>query len=178
MKCLSADPDLAQIPQCERPRAMQTLYIATGCDYISFFRGLGKVSFLSTFFQHATFIAGQSDTVLGSIGRVSVDDMQSNAYLSFLRLIGCAYFRKHTSAFQLETPEALFHSITPTGDAFQQHSKWLGVIRSTVHQRMENESDSMPSTEALGLHWKRCLWVIHVWNSASQNNICLPSKCT
>ena len=110
MKCLSTDPDLAQIPQCDRPRAMQTLYIARGCDYTSFFRGLGKVSF----FQHATFIAGQSETtLLGSIGRVSVrvsvDNMRSNAYLSFLWLIVCASFRKHTSAFHLEK-----HCFTPS----------------------------------------------------------------
>ena len=29
----------------------------------------------------------------------------------------------------------------------------------------------MPSTEALGLHCKRCLWVINLWNSALQNQV-------
>ena len=176
LRCLQNDPDLAQIPESARPQAIQTLYVATGCDYTSFFSGLGKVSFLSTFFQHASFIAGTIDTnISGSIGHVSLDT-KSDAYLSFLRLVGCAYFRKHTSAFQLQTPEALFHSIPATNGALDSHSKWLSKIRSTVRQRPDRESDSMPSTEALGLHWKRCVWVLQMWNCATHNDIYLPGK--
>ena len=47
---LSMDPDLPQIPSITRPQVLQTLYVATGCDYTSFFTGLGKVTFLATFF--------------------------------------------------------------------------------------------------------------------------------
>jgi len=77
--------------------------------------------------------------------------------LSFLRLVGCTYFWKHTSTFQLQTPEALFYSIPATSGALDGHSKWLGKIHSTVCQHLDRESDSMPSTESLGLHWKRCI---------------------
>ncbi len=34
--CLQTNPDLAQIPDSARTQAMQTLYVATGCDYTSF----------------------------------------------------------------------------------------------------------------------------------------------
>lgn len=174
--CLDSDPDLAQIVESTRPQTLQTLYVATGCDYTSFFHGIGKVSFLTTFFQHASFIAGREDAnTYGSIGQITLDSNNS-AYLSFLRLVGCAYFRKHASGFPLQTPEALFHSIPATNTALDKHSKWLSTIRCAVHQRIDNESDSLPSTDALLLHWRRCLWVIAFWRSATENNISLPSK--
>ena len=39
----------------------QSLYVYTGCDYTSFFVGVGKCTFLATFFQYASFIASGSD---------------------------------------------------------------------------------------------------------------------
>ena len=84
------DPDLSQIPPHLRPQVLQTIYICTGCDYTSFFNGIGKVSFLSTFFQHATFIAAHTEYP-GSLG--SLDSMTQ---YSFLQLIGCAYFKQHS----------------------------------------------------------------------------------
>ena len=32
------------------PQALQSLYVCTGCDYVSFFVGMGKASF---FYQHS-----------------------------------------------------------------------------------------------------------------------------
>ena len=54
---LHSDPDLHGVPTELRPQALQSLYICTGCDYGSLFRGVGKVSYLSTIFQYASFIA-------------------------------------------------------------------------------------------------------------------------
>ena len=86
---LTKDPDLSEIHIQTRPQVLQSIYVATGCDYTSFFNGLGKVTFLATFFQHAAFIAGRNSPP-GTIGEMSLD-LQSNAKFSFLRLIGCAY---------------------------------------------------------------------------------------
>ena len=58
IRALENDPDMAGIPSTLRAQALQSLYVCTGCDYVSFFRGLGKVSFMTTFFQYASFIAG------------------------------------------------------------------------------------------------------------------------
>ena len=119
------DPDLSQIPPHLRPQVLQTIYVCTGCDYTSFFNGLGKVSFLTTFFQHATFIAGGSDPV-GSLGSLNSEDTM--AQYSFLRLVGCAYYKQHASAFRTQTPEALFHSFKG-GCIHDQHNSWLASIR-------------------------------------------------
>ena len=36
MSVLTTDPDLSEIPPGERPQVLQSIYIATGCDYTSF----------------------------------------------------------------------------------------------------------------------------------------------
>lgn len=74
---LENDPDLFKILPSIRPQVLQSLYVATGCDYISFFSGLGKASFLSTLFQYATFIAKGEDPP-GSIGTVSLHKESRN----------------------------------------------------------------------------------------------------
>ena len=171
---LQKDPDLSQIPQLIRPQVIQSLYVATGCDYTSFFTGLGKVSFLATFFQHASFIAG-CNAPPGTMGEMSTGQ-DSNSKFSFLRLIGCAYYKQHTSTFRSQTPEALFYSICDTNTVYEHHAKWLAMIRSTVRQRVDTESKSIPSTEALLLHWKRCTWVVAMWHCATLNHINLPGS--
>ena len=172
LTALQNDPDLSQLPPCTRPQALQSLYVATGCDYTSFFVGLGKVSFLATFYQHASFIAGGSDPP-GTIGETCLDS-ESPSKFSFLRLVGCSYFRQHTSGFKLQTPEALYYSISDATSCYDHHDKWLAKIRTIVRQRVDRENKSMPSTDALLLHWRRCTWVLGMWHCATQNRIELP----
>lgn len=135
------------------------------------------MSFLTTFFQHATFIASGNDP-LGSIGELhDIHASESTTCVSrysFLRLVGCAYYKQHTSAFKSKTPEALFHSVSGGTSTYDHHNRWLTKIRTTVQQRVITEATSMPSTEALLLHWKRCTWVLAMWNSAIQNKLDLP----
>ena len=75
---ITRDPDLSGIPPSGRPQALQTLYVCTGCDYVSFFAGIGKCSFLSTFFQHASFIASNSPP--GSIGMISLNKQDKSLF--------------------------------------------------------------------------------------------------
>ena len=155
---LGMDPDLSQIPPLTRPQLLQSLYVATGSDYTSFFNGIGKVSFLATFFQHASFISGFNGPP-GTMGEVAFD--KPNTKFSFLHPVGCAYYKHHISAFRTQTPEALFNSINAS-TTYEQHDIWLAKIRSVVRQRADIESKSMPSTESLLLHWKRCMGPKHV----------------
>ena len=45
------DPDFATIPPSLLPSAVQVVYICTGCDFVSFFNGHGKATFLATLFE-------------------------------------------------------------------------------------------------------------------------------
>ena len=170
LDALDKDPDLVSIPSEQRPQLLQSIYACTGCDYISFFRGLGKVSFLKAIFEHASFIAGDAD-LPGSLGYID-----TNSILSFLRLVGCTYFNKHKSGFKEQTPRALYHTISNSTSTEEHHYEWLTKIREVVWERADTEHNMLPTTEALRLHWKRCLWVLKMWHSAQDNDIHLPGK--
>ncbi len=58
VQALDSDPDLATLSRSSLPSTCQMLFVCTGCDYISFFKGLGKASFLNAFYQYAPFICG------------------------------------------------------------------------------------------------------------------------
>ena len=88
--------------------------------------------------------------------------------LSFLRLVECAYLRKHSSAFELHTPEALFHS-TEGNSMTEHHEKWLTSIRRTVWQRADSKGHNVPSTETLML-------ITALWHLSTVNERELPCK--
>ena len=152
---LNNDPDLSQIPVHLRPQVLQSLYVATGCDYTSFFTGLGKVSLLTTFFQHATFITSGNDPS-GSMGElhvhVSGNAEATNSRYSFLRLIGCAYYKQHTSAFRSHKHMRHFFTVstvahllmTTTTDGFLklevQYDKGSILNQSQCHQQRHSYS--------------------------------------
>ena len=125
---------MVHIPSAEIAGTIQTLFVCTGCDYVSFFSGIGKASFFKTFFEKATFISNDSMGHL-SQPRATLPEVTENCFLAFLRLVGCAYFKKHQNAFQGITPESLFHSFG-TESAEDQHYKWLEQIRHTIWDRV------------------------------------------
>ena len=45
------DRELGTISDSRLLQCLQTLYVITGCDYTSFFHGIGKVAFLKTFYR-------------------------------------------------------------------------------------------------------------------------------
>ena len=148
------DPELAPVNPALSPSVMQMTFISTGCDFISFFHGLGKANFLATLFLYCKFICSNTDLVPGTLA-----DMDStNGFLSFTRLVGCAYFRKHKGVFlpSYPSPMALFNSLdnkdlVPSG----HHSVWLDKIREKIWSRIKYEEEMIPSNEALLRHWKR-----------------------
>lgn len=89
--------------------------------------------------------------------------------------MGCAYFRSHASAFEFTSPVALYNSVNVIGsDTYDTHKKWLTLIRKAVWLRADMETQNMPSVEALKLHWCRCLWILGLWHSSTENDIDLP----
>ncbi len=56
-------------------------------------------------------------------------------------------------------------------DTGKHHEEWMRSIRKTVWLRADKESDNVPSTDALRLHWRRSQWVLCMWNNSTQNHI-------
>jgi len=86
------DFDLRSIPQNDLGLVLQTLFICSGCDYISYFRSMGKATVLNGFFQYASFICGQN--MPGCLHDTSPYNKQQG-FLAFIRLVGSLYFKKN-----------------------------------------------------------------------------------
>ena len=88
LQVIENNPDLAHVPTQRRPMVLQATYVATSCDYISYFKGIGKVFFRNVLFQQAKFIMGGS-TPVGSLADFDEDNAHLGE-LSFIMLVGCA----------------------------------------------------------------------------------------
>ncbi len=174
LSALRNDPDLANINPRLLPQVLQTLYVTSGCDYISFFSGIGKATFLQYFVQHASFISGNQQHAKGTLADVSLHDGSFKlGFLAFLRLIGVIYFKKHATGFNTATPVAHYLQFLEPNSTCQQqqHTTWLDDIRHNIWDRISFENEMIPSTDALWRHWSRACWVIHMWNQADAHTM-------
>ena len=177
VKALQLDPDLASLERSELARTFQMLFITSGCDYVSYFAGLGKASFFQTFFQHAAFITGNQMT--GSLSDTA-ESKTEVGFLAFLRLIGTLYFKKHYSALVslkgTETPQQLFHACHEQNHQ-EKHLQWYKAIRAIVGDRITCEQERMPSHSSMWRHWLRSCWIASMWSNSSKDDLqlSLPS---
>ena len=161
--CLNHDPDLASLPQSNLGSIMLQLYIVTGCDYLSYFSGIGKPTFLNIFYQHAEFITG-----IHSVG--CIDQCITNSgFLAFVRLIGTVYFKRNlatiVSKLEVETPHQLFNSIKQASDE-EKHKEWYHTIKKVIH--VVSEDQRPPTLTALRRHWMRACWTHRMWSNSTK----------
>ncbi len=170
VQALRNDPDLAHVDPSILPKVFQVLYAASGCDYISYFSGLGKASFLRYFLQHASFICGNEHQ--GTLADTGL--AHEHGYLAFVRMIGTLYFKKHSTGFDTPSPAHHFSTFCdPNLTVLHQHSAWLDDIRQNIWYRVKFENEMIPSDEALRLHWTRTCWVVNMWSQANQHTMLL-----
>ena len=156
----------------QKSHVLQTLFICNGCDYISFFVGLGKATMMRRFFENAWFITG-TQKFPGTLADTA-PGRKEQGFLSFIRLIGTVYFKKHVVEFSHTTPRALHASLTQHGlDHVQQQKQFIKYIRGKVWSRIQFEDELPPSFEALWWHWLRTCWVSNMWSQAVHNHISL-----
>lgn len=84
------------------------------------------------------------------------------------------YFRKFSSAFPEETPHELFNIVCPDNSSYSRHLAFLEKIREGHFHRISDESEWIPSTSALRLHWQRCCWVARLWAQACNSDVNVP----
>ena len=72
------DPDLSTQSTDNISLTIQSLFINTGCDFISYFKLYGKATVLNNFFQYASFICGNHMT--GSLEQTQQCNKDSGFY--------------------------------------------------------------------------------------------------
>ena len=65
------DHDFININDCITT-VIQVLFIATGCDYVSFFKGHGKNYFFETFSKHVNFISSDKPPFPGKLDQIII----------------------------------------------------------------------------------------------------------
>ena len=170
---LECDPDLSTIDKDLLPKIFQTLYVSTGCDYTSFFSGIGKATFFRYFYQYAEFITSGKGAALGTLANTELNNGQMDiGYLSFLRLVGTVYYEKHNTGFETPNPITHFNSFHKHNTIpVLHHHQWIEAIRQTIWDRVQFETEMLPSNDALARHWKCTCWVLHMWNQSSQSTM-------
>lgn len=165
IEAMHHDPSLHSIPRKDLLDVVQMVYITTGCDFTSFFVGLGKVMFLKTFYACSDFISSGTDPA--TPGTLACRDPESSGFLSFIRLVGASYFAKHRGAFFSSSAANLYNQLSSQGvSPTEQHQLWYNEIRSKVWERILHEEHLPPTIEALELHWLRSVWVAEYWQQA------------
>ena len=174
VNALTSDPDMAGLNPLILQKIVQTIFVVTGCDYISFFCQTGKAKFLASMFQYSSFITGgdYNANTPGTLVDIHLDNTMNVGFLAFQRLIGVVYFKKHCAAFDVDTPVAHFNKCGQQGlTPEKHHSAWLENIRQTIWSRITYENEMIPTDNALLFHWKRSCWVLHMWRQANKNEM-------
>ena len=171
-RALCTDPDLYTLPREDLMLIMQCLYICSGCDYISYIKSFGKATILNIFLQYANFISGSH--YIGNLSQTNPSD-QDTGFLSFIRLIGSCYFKKHINGFNSNyghsTPVQLYNSIDSSLPLQERHQCWLQKIRKTVSNRTLNEEERVPTYTSLWRHWLRSCWVHQMWQRSIHSDM-------
>lgn len=121
--------------------------------------------------EHAKFILRDHPGAFSTSFTSSTLREQTEAtQLAFIKLVGCAYFKKHSNAFFGTTPQSLFN-VSAASSPTEQHIKWLDQIRQGIWDRITLENETIPSFTALQLHWRRSCWIAHMWQQALSNQM-------
>ena len=190
------DIELQAISNKDRYLYIQKIFISSGCDYVSFFRGLGKNKFFSATLKYSHFILyGLCNKDVRAVGHFldappstcqscvntkmcdNCAEKVQSSLMGFYRLIGCLYFLKFRNAFTEFSPVENFinfESNSSLSCRYQIQTEWLESIRIKTIERSDYEEGSMPSVDALRRHWLRSTYVSLLWQQASCRHVVMP----
>ena len=137
------------MPSGVRVHTVVALFVATGCDYISFFFKHTQRQFFTTLLASAHFVAGEEGTCLGSWCFEDGSGL-AGAEASFLRLVCAQYFRTHSGVMALGTIDQMFNRRTHRRG---RHTRGSAAWTNTTGYRPAVRCDA--SSSVLWRFWKR-----------------------
>ena len=156
-KAINDDDKLSGIDISIRCSVIQTLYITSGCDFVSYWKEKGKATFFTALYNYANFVNSGASTIAHT--QLSPE---TEGLFAFYRLVGCVFFNANrVSLNDFDTPIELFNSFSRSS-AIDRHTLFLDKIRKASWQGTY-EHELLPSLDALQFHWKRSCWVSSVW---------------
>jgi hypothetical protein len=181
---LSMDIELRLIDPKHLPSEIQSLFICSGCDYVSFFRHFSKAVFYDAYFNNIRFISG--DTAYEGMLSDTDPDNWHIGFQAFCRLIGCVYIKKCALYFQYKlcfkkrpSPIEIYEKIRETSSKTTEQeilNEWLSQIRYAITQTEGCQSEDfwLPSDDSLQLHWQRSCYALQIWQQADVAQIKYP----
>jgi hypothetical protein len=176
--------DLRVFNKATIARELQVLYICSGCDYVSFFNNFSKTSFYDAYFNNIGFISSDG-SYSGMLSQASTQTWQLG-FKAFCRLLGCVFLKKCASSFEYKmkfkkkpTPHEIYDKIVEENSSMSEEhllKEWLEQIRSAIMKTegCQSEENWLPSDEALNFHWKRCCYVVQIWEQADVTLMLYP----
>jgi hypothetical protein len=181
---LSKNVDLHGLDTNMLPLNIQSLFICSGSDCVSFFNHYTKKMFYEAFFDNCAFISA-SEAFTGSLDQNDVNNWDEGL-LAFYRLIGCVFLKK--SAFMF-TPTLKSNTKPKPIEIYKYFCKenpgksekeiviiWLDAIRTAVMKvpGCTSEDHWVPSDQSLELHWMRSCYEMQIWSQADKAIVDYP----
>ena len=164
--------DLLSLPPNELLQSFTSLFVATGSDYTSYFKNIGKATVLNTFYVLKFYLGVSSQE--GSVANFK-EEIRNLGFLCFLCLVGTIYFKRHLASFacisQVDTPDQLYHSIDKSLPALEKHNEFIEKICTINGERMTSEDERMPSITALYRHWLQSTYISNLWGGTTQYDV-------
>lgn len=119
----------------------------------------------------------------GLMAQVNTEN-RALGFLSFLRLVGAVYFKKHLVSFttvcNVETPQQLYNSTDSACTPEDRHKLFIQKICSINSERITSEDERMPSLSSLWRHWLRTTYTCTLWQNShlhdAYSNLPLPEN--
>lgn len=185
-------PDLESIEESRRVECLVSLFVFTGCDFVSFFNGISKTTFLKNLHQEAHFICGTTGHTLAdwdvpirsssaemlkavtkaetSKGALAAPPELQPVWGAFLRNIGVGYYLRYKARLDEATAPRSFTKTTGGGDLLSSTAleAWLDGLRDATWTASAGEEGNVPSIGALFFHFMRAVLVLRIWNTACE----------
>ncbi|CAG9816544.1 unnamed protein product [Phaedon cochleariae] len=170
----------------EKSESLLGFHAFTGCDTVSYFEGIGKLTAVNAWLKYpgATdgFKALQDETVVQAMGNLEVFVVST-----YTRTASCKTVNECRRVLFTKSDRQL-ESIPPTRDALEQHAKRAFIQSQVWRQSLEREQNFLDPAD---FGWKKCeegwepVWrTIPVASGACEALIkcscrkeCVPARC-